>query len=231
MSAIKTFEVPYRHLMATEINRVMQWGDILVRLSDTRAPFGIPFSAAVAWLTDSEWSHASLMYSMRTEDDAYSIPFVLEVSDRGAAPCRFIDWMDFCVGGRFALYRDSRIAAPSVAQLLYEAMGDVMARDPDYDFIYSDPEKLYCVEAVAQIYAAAGAPLADPMLIRDVLGPFEDLAFSCVNSLIRRLTGKGFNPDYPGYFVGSLERGMLSTRTLKLIAEGNGQTGEWMEAV
>jgi hypothetical protein len=213
--SVETFEVPRRHEIMTYLKtQGLRTGDIVFRQSSTKGPFGIPFSALVSKFSKSEFSHAALLY---IEGDEI---YVYEVSDRGTLKYRMVDWLDFCVGGRFAIYRYNELT-PALETALGEEIENCWDADLSYDFTYADPGKVYCVESVIEVYKTCGVTLIAPTMISDILGRVAFAFFSLGNDIVYRLTGKGFKTDVPVYFVGNKQQGLLSSGKLVCVVPAN----------
>lgn len=140
-------------------------GDILVRKSDGRGPYGIPFMRWVAKYTRSKYTHAALLV-MEAGD-----PWVFEVTDIGTLKLRFVDWIEFSPDGSFALYRATGLTSAQKHALLEQIIIFLMA-DRDYDFTFSDDHNLYCTEAVCLLYQAVGINLQTPKYLKDIVRDF-----------------------------------------------------------
>ena len=139
--SIRSFPVPKRKEIMTYLKSLdLKSGDIVFRESDTRGPFGLPFSKIAGKLSNSEYSHASLLYVAGAE------LYLLEINDAGTVKLRFIDWLDLCVGGRFSIYRYKELT-PELEIKLHNKISEYFERDQDYDFDYSNPCLLYTSDA------------------------------------------------------------------------------------
>jgi hypothetical protein len=210
--ATRTFHVPNRHKILQDLKNIgLQTGDIIVRQSDSRGPFNIPFSKLVSKLTDSEYSHPSLIL---VENGEY---VCLEVNDRGTVKYRLIDWLDFCVDGKVEVYRYEPLTEQQGLDLEKKII-EYFEKDLDYDFTYSNPDELYCVESVIKVYEECGIHLMDPIPLDQVITGWKLYVFKVCNWLVLNLTGKGFDVKVPVYFVGNTKRGLLSCSNLKRVA-------------
>lgn len=197
-----------KEIVADMMKIPLQTGDILFRHSNARGPFGIPFSWLVAKLTNSDYSHASVVVMENGQ------PEVFEISDKGTLKYRLIDWLDFVVGGKMHVYRLKKMN-DGIRFRLQTVIYEMLNEDADYDFSFADPTKYYCVEAVAEVYKRAGIPLVEPELMKDVVKPWQYRIIAPINAIVRRLTGKGFDVTTPLYYVGNSKRGMMSSPLIK----------------
>jgi hypothetical protein len=212
----KAFVLPERFQIVKELTPQLQTGDILVRRSDTKGPFGIPFSTLVAMFTGSPWSHASILYL------DYGRPRLVEITDTGTYDMRLIDWLDFCVDGKFAVYRLRGGLSEEKKAALQIEIDKFLAADPDYDPQYAGPEsgRFYCTSSVAYLYQQIGFHLITPYSAYDAVyrHGWGWYAFQAGNWLVKKLTGKGFNLDAKFYFVGTEDRaGLLRSPLLERI--------------
>ena len=213
--SIKSFMMLNRKEVVASLKALgIRTGDIIVRLSSTKGPFGIPFSALVAKLSKSEWSHASVIFFRG------DVPYVLEVSDRGTIEYRLVDWLDFCVEGDLAVYRYKDMSAEG-EQAIESLIHAYLAEDPLYDFTYDDMNKVYCVESVCQIYEKMGIKLCEPKLMSEFLPPLTFKVFKFLNGIVKTLTGKGFDTSVKMYFVGNKNAGLLASDQLVCITPSN----------
>lgn len=215
MGVVKTWVVQNRFEILRSLEGKLRTGDIAVRLSDTKGPFGIPFSKWVADMTGSPWSHASVIFIR--EVHGKKVPYTVEISDRGTIEYRLLDWLDFCVGHSFAIYRVEGLTSEQES-LLYDVCHEVLDEDVNYDFTYSNPSELYCVESVYKIFERIGVKLDGAALIPDVLSGWRYQVFKLANWLFKKLTKKGFDTSIPMYFVGTDKQGLLSA-AVKLVAQ------------
>jgi hypothetical protein len=190
-------------------NLPVKTGDIFVRLSNATY-LGIPFSKLIARFSNSRWSHASIAM---VED--YGI-YLVEISDAGTLEYRFIDWVDYCTSGEFAIYRLKTIT-PDLQLKLHQEINEFLLEDPEYDFTFDSSDKYYCTKSVVSIYKKFGIILQEPQLIKDIVPGWFYKIFSVVNWPIRHLLRKGFDPDVPVYFVGNAERGLLASPLLEQV--------------
>lgn len=191
-------------------NLPVQTGDILYRYSDAYGPFGLPFGKMVARTTKSRYSHAAIV--LVEEDGLY----VLEVNDQGTLKYRMVDWLDACYTAEFSIYRLKNIDETLRSKVEIE-IRRILSEDPDYDFTFSDPKKLYCTESVALIYERAGAKFTEPLLIKDVMSSFKYRLLVIGNWLFSKVTSCKLPLDVKCYFVGNEKLGMMSSDKTELI--------------
>jgi hypothetical protein len=213
----KAFLVPERHAIDKHVKTFAQTGDIVIRKSDTTGALGIPFSRLVAWFTDSKWSHASMLFW--EGDELYTV----EVTDTGTLKMRFIDWLDWCVGGKFEILRYRGGLSDEIKGRLFEEAQIFLKQDPDYDFTYANPETFYCTESVDYLYQKVG--ITDLMVARtilDIVSGWRLWLLRASNWLVLRLTGKGFRMNVPVYYVGNSDHGLLSSDRIDVIYDHEG---------
>lgn len=175
--------------------KVAKTGDILFRRSDARGAFGLPFMRLVANATKSPYTHAAICYWDN------SILRVAEVTDTGVVEFRFIDWYTLCIGQTFAVYRqtdnsikdaivyyDGYVTRLDIQILLMGQITKMLDEDCDYDFNFDDPKRLYCTEAIWQIYKNCGFNLCEPSLIKDIVSPLWYPVLKLLNGWFSDLT-------------------------------------------
>jgi len=186
---------------STMDENLLETGDILVRLGNARGPFGIPFSWLVMKLSRSLYSHADL--TLLENGTVY----VANVGENGTAKITFAAWMKEVQQHRYAFYRVPIADKVRLKSLIKK----LLKEDAAYDYTFADPNKHYCVEAVACVYERAGTRLCDPKPLKDILSPMAYWFVVPINWLVKKLTGKGFDMKQPVYFVGNEMIGLLSS--------------------
>ncbi len=199
----------------TNFAKVVRTGDILFRRSDARGAFGLPFMRLVARATKSLYTHAAIAY---WDND---ILRVAEVTDTGVVEFRFIDWYTLCIGETFAAYRLKLPYDSDLAVLNFqEQINAMLTEDADYDYNFDDPKRLYCTEAVWQIYKNCGFTLCEPQMIKDIVGPQWYPVLKVCNGWFSELThGKQKLPlDTPMIYVGPSDgAGLAGSKLLKMV--------------
>lgn len=182
-------------------------GDVLYRKSNALGPFKIPFSKLVATLTNSLYSHASIVLKEKG-----SIAYVLEISEGGVTKLPLERWECLCVENMYSVYRMKE----NVNREIIEAeIHRIFDKNPEYNFTFDDPSKLYCTESVAKVYENAGyLNVFNPKKISEVVPFWKLLIIRPVNWIVKLLTGKGLSFKKPLYFVGNEEQGMISSRKM-----------------
>ena len=213
----KVVEIPHRHEIAKFVEKNAKSGDVLYRGSEAKGPYGLPFMKIVSKLTKSHYTHAATVF---WEGDDL---MVVEMTDIGTMQYRFIDWLDFCLGGHFALYRLDGIEESQRLELLTH-IKSVLAIDPSYDYTFADPNKFYCTEFVAWLYNQIGVEIAPPRTILEVVGPKRFWVVSAGNWVYGKLTrGKVcLNTQSPLYYVGNeANGGLLASKKMIAIVSKN----------
>lgn len=191
------------------IDLPIQTGDVLYRASNAKGPLGLPFSKIVALLSKSVYSHAAIAISVNGK------PFVLEINDQGTLLYRMIDWIETTYTGEFSVYRYKKINEDLQEALKYE-IEDVLAKDPEYDFTFDDPEKFYCTESVAVIYSRVGLNIFKGSKIKDVV-PLPIYYVIRLGNFFMKMfdprVGLPFKNEL--FFVGNKNHGMMSSPEMK----------------
>ena len=145
------------------LEEVLQEGDIIFRLSNAKVLNGIVnFSRMVADLSESDFSHALIVYKVTDEGVIVANVDVLGI-ERKFLQDWYIDGTKNVVVKR--LKPSLRIYLPKVMKELRR----LVQQDVLYDdkFIYGD-EKYYCTELVDHCFRKAGLPLANYVRIKDL---------------------------------------------------------------
>jgi len=191
--------------------RDLKTGDILYRKGDSRGPFNIPVSKLIAVLTDSYYSHASIVLKEG------NVTYVVEVSENGTDKITLEKWECWCVENFYSVYRlNQKIDENKVRRQI-----DLFLKlDPDYDSNFDDPNKSYCTESVAEILFNAGYyNLFTPKKIKDIITFRIYCIMYPLNFVVKTLTGKGLPMNKPLYFVGNEKKGMLSSNRLHKVKD------------
>lgn len=210
-----TEEKKDRWTVYDKFSSVAKTGDILFRRSDARGAFGLPFMRFVSSATNARYTHAAICYRDR------GVLRVVEISDCGCVEYRFLDWYTYCLGNEFAAYR-LRDTKDWTEQALMQQIQVMLDEDGDYDFNFNDPKKVYCTEAIAQVYAKAGFELCKPLLMKEIVGRGWYAVIRPLNALFGLLTGgKQKLPTSTAlYFVGSENgRGLAGSPLLYKVYE------------
>ena len=199
-----------RHDIVEMLKGKVKTGDIFFRLSRNKF-MGIPFDKFVAQITKSKFSHAAM--AIVEEEEIY----LVEVNDRGSIKYRLIDYLDYGAVDYFEIWRLP--LTKDQIEVVKTKAKEFLEEDPDYDFNFSDSEKFYCTEATHEIFYRAGIELAPPKLLKSLMPKMIYYPFVFINGIIRKFTGKGFDPNVPCYFVGNTEHGLMSTKDLEKVFE------------
>jgi hypothetical protein len=157
---------------------VLQEGDVLFRFSNTPLAGGlVDFSQTVADATESDFSHAALVY--RVSPDGI---VVLDVSPVGISRRFLSDW--YHDGTRNVVVRRLR---PEYRYLTPQVLAEadrLVERDVLYDQKFvADDDRYYCTEMVDHCFRATGHPLADRIRIKDF--PKKGMALYLISAIGR----------------------------------------------
>lgn len=196
--------------IVNQIKSDMRSGDILYRYSDAKGPLGLPFTRLVADITNSEYSHAAILFVDNGE------PYVMEVNDEGTLRYRLLDWLDTCYGTTFSVYRLKDLDKTKEFKLLTQ-IHMFLDKDPDYNFTFSDPNKFYCTQSVMYIYAQALGIQLDPgYYLKDIMATWKYVLLKGGNFFFS-FFGTSLPFDQKLYFVGNEKRGMMSSKFTELV--------------
>lgn len=215
MSHVRHFSQVELVKLATDIGPRLQTGDILYRASDSRGPLGLPFSRLVAVATKSRYSHAALVCVQAGQ------PHVVEVNETGTAVVPFEEWLLTCYGRTLAVYRlKAEHLTPEVQLAMQARIDEIVAADPEYDFAFSTPDRLYCTESVVDVYQRAGFSLQAPAWLQDILPPHWWYAATVCNWVLSLCRSACRLPlTVPLYFPGDARRGMQASRFTESVFE------------
>ncbi len=141
---------------------VVNEGDVLFRFSSTPLAGGlVDFSKSVAEATESDFSHAALVYHVGPDGVV-----VVDVSPVGISRRFLSDW--YHDGTYKVVVRRLR---PEYRYLIPQVLAEadkLIARDVMYDTKFiPDDDRYYCTEMVDHCFRATGHPLADRIRIKD----------------------------------------------------------------
>jgi hypothetical protein len=150
------------------VEPALKAGDIVFRLSTTQVAGGLlNFSQTIADATESDFSHAAIVY--RAEADGV---VVLDVSPIGISRRYLRDW--YREGTFNFAARRLRPEYQHLIPLVLAEADKLIAQDVLYDDKFvPDDDRYYCTEVVDHCFRTAGYPLAERMRIRDF--PDNDL--------------------------------------------------------
>lgn len=141
---------------------VLKEGDIIFRLSRTPLAGGlVDFSKVVAEATESDLSHAALVY--RVAPDGI---ILVDVSPVGISRRYLVDW--YQDGTWNTVVRRLRPEYQYLVPLVLGEVDRLIAEDVLYDqkFI-PDDDRFYCTEFIDHCFRVAGRPLAPRIRIKD----------------------------------------------------------------
>ncbi len=144
------------------LSPVLKEGDILFRLSRTLLAGGlVDFSQTIADATESDFSHASLVY--RVTPDGI---IIVDVSPVGISRRYLADWYHEHTAN--VVVRRLRPEYQYLVPLVLSEVDRLIAQDVLYDTKFMpDDDRFYCTEMVDHCFRATGHPLAERIRIKD----------------------------------------------------------------
>lgn len=188
------------------IESIARPGDIIFRLSKIRVLNGsINFSKMIAELSDSDFSHAAIIYDV-TKHGA----IIADVSVNGIELIFLRDWYidqtSNCVLKR--LKPEYSHLLPKILDTLHILVEEDVLYDEKFQF---GDEYYYCTEIVDHCFRQAGLPLAEPIPIRELPG------FGWGHTIMGWLAG--LDLDQPVVIAGNDEIGLFSSNTLETVVD------------
>ena len=194
------------HREAAVIREVIEEGDIVFRLSNTQLAGGLfDFSKEVAKATQSDFSHAVLVY--RVEDDGV---ILADVTPRGLERRYLIDW--YLDPSKNVVITRLKPEYQFIKPMIMAKLKEYIEADPIYDtdFVPFD-KQLYCTELVDEIFREVGYPLADRIKIKDFPESKILFAMSCLVS--------GVDIETETVVAGNERFGLFSSPMLEVILD------------
>jgi hypothetical protein len=197
---------------------VLQPGDIIFRLSHTQLAGGlVDFSQAVAKCTESDFSHAVLVYQSGPDG-----AMLADVTPTGIQRRYLINW--YVDGTKNLVVRRLK---PEYRYLIPQVLAELdklVTQDVMYDDKF-DPrnDRYYCTELVDHCFRATGHPLAPLIRIRD---------FPAYDLLMRAgcLVG-GINTRNRAAVAGNDQIGLFSSPMLETVVDFRGRSPEEIETL
>jgi hypothetical protein len=192
--------------------RILQDGDIVFRLGDSRMARGIfPLSWFIAKATRSPFSHTGVV---AVED---GLPMVYDCSSVGVRRQPFEVWILDCVGswGVKRLKPEQRGRIPGVLSYCREKF----EQQVPFDFAFRlDDSALYCLEMTEKAFRSQGLVLSEPVRI----GDWRDLRRYPLTSLAilyctRLVLDQPITLDQPVYLPGSESEGIWASPALETV--------------
>lgn len=189
---------------------VLKEGDVLFRFSSTPLAGGlVDFSKSVAEATESDLSHAALVY--RVGPDGI---IVVDVSPVGISRRYLSDW--YHDGTYNVVVRRLR---PEYQHLIPRVLAEadkLVDKDVLYDEKFvPDDDRFYCTEMVDHCFRAIGHPLADRIRIRDF--PNKGIVMYIVCAIGR------INMDNEVVVAGNERIGLFSSPMLETVLDLRGK--------
>lgn len=193
---------------ATWGRRHLRDGDLLFRMGDARAAFGLlPFSRLSAAISASRFSHSGIVAFEGGE------PVVYDTSLGGPQRQPFAIWL-LDARGAFAVKRPRapyRHHAPRAAAFCRDVYRAQVPFDPDLKL---GDDRFYCVELTQRAYASSGLDLARPVRL-DRLPRFAEFPKT---TRLMQLFSK-MVPDQEVYVIGNETLGLWSSPALETVYE------------
>ncbi|MGQ9649771.1 MAG: YiiX/YebB-like N1pC/P60 family cysteine hydrolase [Phycisphaerae bacterium] len=141
---------------------VLKEGDIIFRLSRTPLAGGlVDFSKVVAEATESDLSHAALIYRIAPDG-----VILVDVSPVGISRRYLVDW--YQDGTWNTVVRRLRPEYQYLVPLVLAEVDRLIAEDVIYDEKFvPDDDRFYCTELIDHCFRVAGRPLARRIRIKD----------------------------------------------------------------
>lgn len=185
-------------------------GDIVFRQGEALVAGGlINFSALVAQVSDSDFSHAAIVCDVINGEAV-----IADVSYNGMQRFFFVDWlMD---GNKNIVVKRLKPEYTSYIPIVLGKVKDLIKQDPLYaeSFKDLDDNKFYCIEVVDYCFRESGLSLADRIRIRD-LPNFSDVYL--IAGLAELLTN--IDLDSKVVIAGNDEIGLFSSPYLETIID------------
>ncbi len=186
----------------------LQEGDILFRMGDARAAFGLfPFSRISAQMADSRFSHTGIVAWEHGE------PIVYDTTRTGPRRQPFAVWV-LDVVGTFGVKRPKPQFQNQIPKAVAYCRRVYQQQVPFDDALTLGEDRLYCIELTELAYRAAGLPLSHPVRI-DQLPRYHE--FPKVARLVQLFTP--IRPDQPAFVIGNDNLGIWSSPSLELVYE------------
>jgi len=191
---------------------VVKEGDVLFRFSSTPLAGGLlDFSKSVAEATESDLSHAALVYRVGPEGIV-----VVDVSPVGISRRYLSDW--YHDGTYNVVVRRLR---PEYRHLVPQVLAEaekLVERDVLYDKKFvPDDDRFYCTEMVDHCFRVTGHPLAERIRIKDF--PKKGVAMYIVCAV------GGINMDNEVVVAGNERIGLFSSPMLETVLDLRGLRG------
>ena len=144
------------------VEPVLKEGDIIFRLSNTMLAGGlVDFSRTIADATDSDLSHAAIVYRVAADGI-----IVVDVSPVGVSRRYLSDW--YRDGTSNFVVRRLRPEYQYLIPLVLAEADKLIAKDVPYDDKFvPDDDRFYCTEMVDHCFRTTGHPLTERIRIKD----------------------------------------------------------------
>lgn len=192
------------------IQQNLQEGDIIFRLGQTKLLGGlIDFSKEVAKATESDFSHAVLVYKINPDGAVLA-----DITDTGIARRYVVDW--YLDGTSNIVVKRLKPEYRSYTPLVLAKMKEQIEQDVLYDQKFNpNDDKFYCTELLDYCFREVGLPLADRMRIKDFPKYNLLFMFGCPIG--------GIDVNTKVAFVGNDKIGIFSSDKMEMILDLRGR--------
>jgi hypothetical protein len=191
---------------APVVERALKDGDILFRLGTTPLAGGlVNFSRTIAHATESDFSHAALVYRGAADGS-----IVLDVSAIGISRRYLRDW--YRDGTSNLVARRLRPEYQHLIPLVLAEADKLIAKDVLYDDKFvPDDDRFYCTEVVDHCFRTIGHPLVERIRIKDFPNNGLVMYIGCAIG--------GINMDNEAAIAGNERIGLFSSPMLETVLD------------
>ena len=197
------------HQIKDAIEPLLQPGDLVFRLGTARIAGGLNFSRMIAGITNSDFSHAVLIYKI---DNGEAI--IPDISALGLQRFYLVDWlMD---GNQNIVVKRLR---PEYRHLIPAVLGNlekIIETDPLYDDRLGaiEDDRFYCLEVVDYCFRQAGLILAPKIAMKNLPNFLEYAIITCIGEVFA-----GIDSSVPITVAGNDSIGLFSSPYLETVID------------